>query len=196
FTYHPNHYLKEIIDPRQIPVSRIEYNDEGRMVAIVDVEGNRTEFTHNVSDREEIVVDSRNHVTRYLYDERGNVLLEETTVTIEGETVPVVTSYEYDERDNLTTVVDADGVRHEAEYDANDLPIRVAVDPDGLDLVTSYAYHTNGEVLTQTTPAGNVITFTYDTAGNMESLLDPLGNAISVERNSQGRITRNVDAQD
>lgn len=194
FTYYPGHYLKDMIDARQLPVNRIEYDEQGRMVAIVDAENRRVEFIHNPDAREEIVVNSRGHATRFVYDERGNVLIRETTVSVEGVLVPVVEQYAYDARNNVTTVIDADGVEHVAEYNDKDLPTRVVADPNGVNLVTHYTYNPYGDVLTETTRAGGSITYTYNVAGNLNGMVDPLGNAVNVQRSSNGRITQSTDA--
>src|SRR5947209_1264532 len=41
------HYITSMENPLGIPVARDEYDDDGRLIAVVDADGNRTEFIHN-----------------------------------------------------------------------------------------------------------------------------------------------------
>ena len=52
-------------------------------------------------------------------------------------------------------------------------------DPSGLNLTTSYTYDTAGNVLTATSPGGNVITYTYDANGNRTLERDAAGNTVT-----------------
>ena len=72
---HPKfpHYLTSVEDPRGIPLARNEYDDAGRLTAVVDADGKRTEFIHSVSNRLEITVDRLGYTNVFAYDLRGNV---------------------------------------------------------------------------------------------------------------------------
>ena len=71
--YNSRHGLLDIVDPLGRRVVRNIYDDDGRLIAQEDDEGNRTEFTHNLSGRESIVTDRLGRTTVLFYDERGNV---------------------------------------------------------------------------------------------------------------------------
>ena len=79
FKYNTTHGLLEIVDPRGVKAVRNEYDDNGRLVAIVDANGQRTEMTHDVAARREEIKNRLGHVTVHEYDVRGNV-----TVTIDA----------------------------------------------------------------------------------------------------------------
>lgn len=192
FIYYPGHYLKEIIDPRGVVANRIEYDADGRMIALIDGEGNRTELTHNIAGREEVIRNPNGRVTRAFYNERGQILHHETTVTIDGAVAPVVTTYEYD-GDLEVAMTDPDGVRRTIAYDAGELPTQLVVDPDGLNLVTGFNYDAAGRLQVETDSAGNTISYGYNGVGELTSVVDPLGNSFALAYNSQGRVTRRTD---
>ena len=47
FTYNSNHGLIDIIDPRGVKAVRNEYDDDGRIIAHIDAEGNRIEYSRH-----------------------------------------------------------------------------------------------------------------------------------------------------
>lgn len=192
YTYYPDHFLDQIIDPRGIVANRIEYDNDGRMIALIDGEQNRTEFVHNVSANEQITIDPRGNSIRMLYDNRGNVLSEERTVTIEGVVTPVVTSYEYTD-DLQTAITDADNLRREATYDGNEKIASTTVDPTGLNLVNTYTYNSSGRLESQIDAAGEEMVYTYNASGYLETFADPLNNSYDIQYTGQGRISQRTD---
>src|SRR5690606_20361656 len=62
----PAHYLRDIIDPRGVRVTRNEFDDQGRLVAIIDADGNRIEVTHDVEGRSKTVRDRLGNSTVYI----------------------------------------------------------------------------------------------------------------------------------
>ena len=102
YTNATDHYLEDIIDPRGIRVSRNEYDADGRLIAIIDADGNRVEYTHDVIGRTE--TNDLGETTTSTYDERN---LLETITDPQG--VRVMTNV-YDTRNtNLQTMTDALG---------------------------------------------------------------------------------------
>ncbi len=188
FTYDNLHNLIDINDPLGNRAVRNEYDLDGRLIATIDAKGNRIEYTRDIANNEEVVVDSRSNVTKFTYDERGNVLKTEKSVTIEGVTVPVVTTYEYDARSNETVVIDPDGVRTEAIYDSNDYVTSRVINPSGLNLLNSFTYNSFGDVVSQTDGEGNTATGTYDSNGNLTKFVDQLGNTWNIENATNGSV--------
>jgi len=193
FSYDADHFLLEIRDPSGNKPLTNEYSADGRLVAQIDGNGNRTEYTRDIAGQEEIVRDSRGNITRYLYDTRGNVLLQEQTVTIAGTTVLATTTYVYDDKDNVIEQTDPDGLRIDTTYDSNNNPLTTVVDPGGLNLVTSYTYNTRGQLLTHSDPLGNYIEYIYDALGNISEFKDASGNIRKFNYNSQGIVNRSED---
>ncbi|SMF03440.1 RHS repeat-associated core domain-containing protein [Alteromonadaceae bacterium Bs31] len=162
------HYLDEIIDPNGVSATRMEYDDDGRLTAIIDAEGNRIEYDHNIEGRTSIVADARGNQTIYIYDDNGRVLSEtnelgETTtrtynhvgdVLSETNDLGETRSWTYDERGNTLTETDA------------------------LGNVTSYTY-TEQELEESATNALGIVEYqnTYDTRSRkLTSLTDAMGN--------------------
>ena len=184
FTYNSTHGLTQIIDPRGIGVARNEYDDDGRLVATVDADGNRVEFTHDVDARQEVVTDRLGNITVYEYDDDGNV-------TSKTDAIGNRTEYTYDDRGNKLGETDAFGSETTYTYDAQD---NLLTQTDPLGSTTTYTYNSQGQVLTTTDPLGNVTTNTYDAAGNLTSTTDALGNVTLYSYDAAGNMTSETDA--
>ncbi len=97
---HPKfpHYISSIEDPRNIPLARNEYDDAGRLIAVMDADGKRTEFEHNTSGHLERVIDRLANTNTFTYDLRGNVIA--TTNALQQ-----ITTMLYDDFNNKTNEV-------------------------------------------------------------------------------------------
>ena len=193
FTYDEDHNLLTIVDPLGNRAVLTEYDADGRLIAVTDARGGRTEFTHDVAGREEIVIDALGRTSRIAYDDRGHVTLQERAVTIDGAAVTARTSFQHDAAGNETEVLDADGVRIQGTYDALNL-LEEVVDPDGLALRTLRTYDARGEVLTQTDASGRSMAFAYDRRGNLTVLTDGAGSQARLSYDTGGRPTSSTDA--
>ena len=178
----PN-YITAIKDPRGITPMRSEYDDEGRLIATIDAEGNRIELDHNLSARTETIYDRQGNPTLHLYDARGNVT---KTIDAQGNT----TSRTYDSNDNETSVTDALGNTTYYTYDAKSNQTSMT---DALGNVTNYTYDAKGNQTSVTDALGNVTRNTYDSAGNLLSTTDALGRSSS-NSYSSGKLTAITDA--
>jgi RHS repeat-associated protein len=177
FTYLPQapRYLRDIIDPRGVRVSRNEYDDNGRLVATIDAEGHRIEYTHNLDGRLETIKDRRGYASTYAYDSEGRVTAEsnargETTLHKydangnELETTdPLlhVTKRTFDAHGNLLTETNPLGQKVTRTYDDKN-NVLTQVDALGR-TVASNAYHAyNGKLVMTQDALGGVTTFGYD----------------------------------
>ncbi|GJM09837.1 MAG: hypothetical protein DHS20C11_21130 [Lysobacteraceae bacterium] len=194
FRYARDHVLLEVMDPLGNRAVRTEYDASGRMISLTDAAGNRFEFTHDVDGREELITDPAGNIQRLLLDDDGNILIKESTVTIEGVPTVATETFEYDDRGNETAVVDADGVRTEYSYDADDNIIQTVVDPGGLAITTSATYNEFGQKLTETDALGHVYTNEYDDDGNLTRTIDPLGNETLYTHADNGQVLTKTDA--
>ncbi|GAA6151560.1 putative Ig domain-containing protein [Pseudoteredinibacter isoporae] len=153
YTYYDGklkHYLKEVFDPLGNRASRMEYSDDGRLEAQIDAQGNRTEFSHNVSGRTSQVKDRNGNISTYVYDINGNVLAETNG---EGET----TTRAYDQEDNEIRREDALGNVMAYSYDVNG---NVLTETNALGDTTTMSY--SGQQLTkEVNPLGETVEFTY-----------------------------------
>ena len=121
------------------PITQYEYDDAGNQTAIIDPNGNRTEFKYDVFNRVVTTTDAllgQSHVVYdvagqmvaaidalgraaySLYDNRGRVV---KSVSADpdgsGELLPSETQFEYDAVGNLTSQIDARGFETTFQYD-------------------------------------------------------------------------------
>lgn len=186
FTYDKNHNLTGIIDPTGIAVARNEYDETGRLVASIDAEGNRIEYTHDVNGRTETVRDRLGNVTVYTYDENGNVLqkvdaLGNKTVNTYDKNNHLLsskdplgntTSYEYDENNNLVKKIGADGLEANFSYQSNNLVTSISV----LDVdKTRITYDRKYNVTSVKDAEGNITNYGYEKDGTLKSIADEIG---------------------
>ena len=73
YKYNRSHGLIDIMDPAGNHAARNEYDADGRLIATIDANGNRVEFTHNLSASQEVVRDRLGNSTVFEYDAAGNV---------------------------------------------------------------------------------------------------------------------------
>ncbi|WP_185906572.1 choice-of-anchor A family protein [Teredinibacter haidensis] len=202
FDYLPRipHYLDDIVDPNGVSATRMEYDEDGRLTAIIDAEGNRIEYDHNIDGRTSIVTDLRGNNTIYIYDDKGRVLSEtnelgETTtrtynivgdVRTETNHLGETRKWDYDSRGNIISETDALGNITSNTYTKQNMEESTT---NALD-VTVYqnAYDTRSRKLTSITDAsGNVTKLHWDigvggsscSTGASKGFTDALGNTQS-----------------
>ncbi|MBK8012783.1 MAG: LruC domain-containing protein [Deltaproteobacteria bacterium] len=178
YRYDDAHYLLEARDATGRTMRHYEYDESGRVVAVVDGRGNRTEFTRDLDARREIVMDALGGLTTYLYDARGNVL-ERT------DPLGQVWTQTYDANDRMLTSTDPDGRVTRQEYGTDGHMTRY-VDPMGH--TVSWTADTAGRVTSQTDMNGEVTNLTYDTRGNLLTLTDPEGHVQRNTYNASGNL--------
>ena len=54
-------------------MARNYYDSGGRLIAMVDANGNTTQFIHNLTNSLEVIIDQRGNTNTYAYDSRGNI---------------------------------------------------------------------------------------------------------------------------
>ena len=143
-----------------VATSTLQYSN-GRVVARVDANGNRTEYSYDIA----------------------NSL---TTVTVKdplGTTTVYTWTQKYNESRANTGTIDAQGNQVTIEYNDQANPYRPTriVDRDGK--VTTYTYDEFGNVRTVTDPRGITTTYTYDYT------TFPLGRLVSVQEGNKTPTT-------
>ena len=207
FTYDDNHNLLSIIDPMGIAIAHNEYDQDGRLIAIIDAEGNRVEYDHDIEGRTETVRDRLGNTTVYVYDERGNVL--STTDPYGNKVVNT-----YDEQDNLLTTTDALGNTTTHTYDTlGNLTQTVA--PDGTSINLTYTqdtlvsgindsngksmlkvgYDDKGRLTTLTDANNNAIVYSYTDDGKLVGLADSIGQIQKITYDSDGNIASTTNGE-
>ena len=180
YAYNSTHHMLEMRDGSGRPLRRMEYDTSGRIVAVVDGNGNRTEVTHDLTQRLETVLDELGGLNIYRYDPQGNVL-EHT------DALGQLWTNTYDAAGRKLTSTDPDGRVTRQEYSANGFMTRHF---NPLNQAVTWTNNAAGQPLTQTDADGRVTTLTYDARGNLATITSPQGNVHSNVFNASGHLTQ------
>ena len=185
FTYmaEPAHYLKEIVDPLGRNAQRTEYDDAGRVVAVIDAFGNRKEEFWDPANFTGTLTDARGNVTNLIYDERGNILKQTNPL---GD----VFTWTYDENDNEISRTDENGNTTLLTYDDRG---NLLTQTDAEGSVITHSYDAMNNITSITDPLGRVETFAYDSEGNQIERINANGDRFTSTYDNQGRL---VNVQD
>lgn len=177
------HYLTRVDDPLGRPGVRCEYDDDGRLEAIVDALGHTTLINSDVGALEEVVFDRLGFPTIRAFNELG-FLVSETNAL--GNT----TSFEYDDEGRRTKSTDALGNATSFDHDENGNITRI-VDAMGHEMVCTYS--SSNRLTSVTDPMGNRSEFAYDAQDNLVAETDALGNTTHHTYNSLGQRVQTED---
>jgi RHS repeat-associated protein len=204
------HYLTEVIDPLGRSGVRSEYDEQGRLVTLIDADGQAVRLTHDPEHSLETVRDALGYPTTFEYDQRGNVVRE--VDALGGETLRT-----YDLENNLLSETDPLGRTTSYTYGAFG---DVLTETDPLGNITRYTYEQFDpapfssavpglttavfgarpftQLATTTDPVGNTTTNTYEPKGTNKGRLiattDAAGNVTRYSYDSAGNQTSITDA--
>jgi len=195
FEYQSGHYLRDIFDPRGVRVSRNEYDADGRLVAVIDADSHRVEFSRDIDGRVEQRRDRNGRTTVYVYNTRGDILSETNGA---GETI----TRTYDDVGNTLSETDALGRTRRWTYDSLG---NVLTETDPLGGVTRSVFGQFNQLQTVTDPLGVVsLRQTYRNIlvqgvpiypGPLVSLTDATGGVTGMGYDpSSGELTSITDA--
>jgi RHS repeat-associated protein len=182
------------------------YNSQHLPGTITDAAGQDTDITYNTAGQPLTVTNAKNETTTYTYETGTNNLL-----TVTGPVTGATTTNTYDAYGRLESVEDADGYVVITDYDhLNRLTQRTYPDDttdtntysrldlteqkDRLGRVTRHFYDGFGRRIATRDPAGRTISQVWCDCGAMEALVDANGNRTRWERDVQGRVTREIRA--
>ena len=199
YTYDDDHNLIDIIDPLGVAVARNIYDEDGRLAATIDADGNRIEYEHDIDGRTEIVRDKLGNATVYTYDDNGNILktvdaLGNVTVNTyddnnnlltRTDALGNVTSYEYDSNNNIVSMTAADGTKIDRTYTNENLLSGVnLIDKT----VIALEYDSNNRVSLIEDGNGNITEYDYMQNGNLTSVTDSIGEYKKITYDSEGNV--------
>ncbi len=139
-----------------------------------------------------IVTDALGRVTKYYFDKsKGrNVVTKMEGACNCGGSGSEITTYQYDDKLNLTKKVDALNQQTLYNYDSNGNRTSMT---DVLGTET-YTYNSFGEILTRTDRMGGVTTNTYDANGNLLTTKDALNKTTTLTYSALGQLATVKDA--
>ncbi len=164
--------------------SSFVYDKKGRVIKETDADGFTITYEyHPTLDKITLEKDKLNRITRYTYDDSGNlltkVLPDETTLT-----------YTYDSRDRKLTETNEKGITLTYTYDSNGNTTSIT---DHLGQSTVYTYDNKDNVISETDSLGNVKTYTYNSKNWLTKVTDSLGNTSTYSYDSMGQRTEETD---
>jgi len=177
------------------------FNELGLPLRIVDALGGEKQFIYGLNGELLSETDEIGRETKYLYNAQFDcvsVTNPDGTIrrfTYNSESLPERRTdeaaaefrREYDERGNLTAIIDALGERHEYGYTRlGDL--ENAVDPLGG--VTRFKWNERGQIIELTTPLGATTRYSYDERDRLVMASDPLGYATRYAYDASDRLTQ------
>ena len=177
----------------------LEYDPKGQVISIGDSLNNRVRFTYDAFGNTTSRTEATGGTTRIAYDPAGLRMIGLTDAR--GQSV----SYEYDENDRVTRVINPDGTFRTYSYDCcagismvdeNGNRTDNRLDPmlmlneqrDAAGNATLLTYNRNYQLRTQVDALGHTTTFDYDSAGRRVRALNPLGKFIQTRYDPNGNL--------
>ncbi len=191
YSYHasPVHFLDTITDPQGRSFRSYEYDPvTGRLIAVIDENGNRRESLVDTAAFDGVTMDARGNTTYSQFDARGNIVFEEDPL---GNTM----TFEYADPANpdlRTRVTDQLGESWIYEYNNLGLPTRLSTPlASGLSQQRfDMEYDALGNLTRFEDNDGNVSVYTYDSIGNRLSEVPFDGLEFTFEYGPEGRLSR------
>ncbi len=175
FTYNKSHGLLDIIAANGVRVVRNEYDEQGRLIAQIDADGNRLEFTHELDANRQLVKDRRGNMQVLTYDSMGNVLTQTNALS---ETI----TRTYDDDQNVLSMTDGEGNTTAWTYDGNRNKL---TETNALNHTVNYSYGNFNRLLTEDDPDGvRLLTNEYSIDGNIEKSTNALGEVSNFTYNA------------
>lgn len=169
FTYDANGNLKTsklVGDSNTLEATTVyNYDNYGRLISVVDPEGNTTSSVYDDFNREIESIDGVGESTTYTYDDATGDLLE--TMTPLG----ITTTYTYDVLGRMTSITN--GLGDTLSYIHEKFKFSIE-DPNGN--LASIIYDRDGRAIEKIDPAGITSLKEYDDAGRVTKVIDENGN--------------------
>lgn len=200
YTYYANGLLQKVLLADQSWLE-YSYNDAGHLIKIANNNNEAIHYVPTLQDGKwisETILNS-NGVIQFqrerIFDELGRVMKlqgqhqqslnfsydKNDNLYNENDALERLTSYQYDEQNRITNLLDAEQNAKEIEVDkktiafAYDIQGNVSSVKDQRDNVTHYLYNGFGELIRQKSPDTGETLFYYDSAGNLSETKDARG---------------------
>ncbi len=145
--------------------------------------------------------DPRGQLTTHAFDKRNRVYKKtDPTLASAGATAGGVTRTTYDDTGNITVVTDPLGAVASSTFDmanrvrSNTMTVRATTSGTRASTATSwFSYDDLGNLVSETSPNGNVTLYGYNPASEQTTITDPAGKITSMVRDLAGRQVRITD---
>ena len=181
--------------------TQYQYDANGNQVAVTDQDGHTTLTTFDKDNRTVLVRDPNGIQTVYTYDSRGNRTTVQIgvqahvsptgTVVVDSTQGGQVTTYQYDEFDELIATTDGLGNTATATYDRDG---NITGTTDHLGHTATLTYDALNRVVKMTDALGDQTKIAYDGDGNVVSRTDALGRKTTYAYDSMNRLIDTKDA--
>ena len=203
YTYDAKNNLTSVKDPRN-NTTVFNYDTAGKTLTSVQKPlGGTTYYTYYPNGQVNTVTDPTTHSVTYSYDANGNVakindnaLSTSIDFTNDGagrrltrndqlRPTPQLTTWGYDNNDNVTSVKVANHPSAIFNYDRNN---RIKNVVDQRTKTTTYTYNSMNLVASQTSPDQKSWLYNYNNLGNLSALTLPDGNGIAYTYDANNRL--------
>jgi YD repeat-containing protein len=181
------------------------YDDSGYPTTITDPLNNTTTFAYDKRGNVTTITDALQHHTTQTYDTFGRPLVNKVPKKEDEGKFIITPAPEYDTNDNVTVSTAPNGAVTTAEYDEADQLTSVLAPldhPGDPQRKTTYTYDKVGNLLTTTEPKGNltpsdptdyVTTNAYDAIYQLTSITNAEGHRLSYEYDRLGNVVTVID---
>ncbi len=180
YAYHPAraHYLTSITDPLGRDALRLDYDNQGRLLGVIDSLGQRIEQEFDADAKTGTITDPNGTTTVSTYDDSGN----EIRRVVQGVST---NRFEYDANQRLTRSIDARGYVTQRSYDPRGNITNIV---DALGQTTSIRYNDKNRPIRVTDALGAATYFNLNAKGQMTNVVNALGGHANFERDDLGRV--------
>lgn len=186
FRYGNNHEITAIIDENgnEFGITYSSGYEVNKVISCFTVH----HFSYNKEKNKTYVVEqaaSGNQITTYHHDDEGRITHKS------GNCCGYDVSYEYDARDNVIHLTDANQNITTFTYDSKGNVLTIT---DPLSNVLLFSYEPNfNNIATQTDRNGNIIRYTYDNKGNLTQVNHPLSLSEIFTYDGKGNVLTYTD---
>jgi RHS repeat-associated protein len=185
-TYDTRGNLRSATDPGG-KVTAFTYAANGLLASSTDRAGNVTLYLYDKFGNRTKVTDPMGGVTAYTYDGNGNQLSQSEARTTSSGTKTLVTTFEYDKRNNLVKTTFPDSASLRAAYNSID---KRSATVDALGRQTAYDYDAMGNLIRTRYPDGTKDETAFDAEGRRLSSTDRGGRTTNYTYDVSGRLIK------
>jgi YD repeat-containing protein len=183
-TYTSQGLLQTVTDRNGIVAITNTYDGNGRLIAVIDALGNKTQYQWDSRGRRTAVTDPDGNTTSFAYD-----LLDRLTLTTFPDSTTIQNSYNCC---TLTQTIDQKSGTTQFVYDDYNRLIK-KTDPTGA--IVQQAYDAVGNLVSLTDPNNHTWQWQYDALNRRIKEIDPLGNQRSWTYDAVGNIANRTDGK-